>query len=187
MSDPGTIARPYAKAAFDYAVSHQQLSQWESMLQFLALLVTDEQMQRLLNDPKYTDRQLVKLMLDIAGSRLDQAGKNFLNLLASYERLAYLPFIFQQYEILKDAHLKIEEAYVVSAYPLSEELASQLKQSLEKKYQCKIELNVTVDPSVIGGARIRIGDKVIDGTALSKLHLLQNHLNAKERICQSVQ
>jgi F-type H+-transporting ATPase subunit delta len=188
VSDANTLARPYAKAAFEYALEHKQLHPWKDMLQCMALIVLDPLCQKVLHDPTVTNTQALAMILEVGGERFNQEGQNYLRVLASYHRLLVLPFIYQQYEQLMDEHLKVVDVSVISAFPLPAALSEKLKQVLEKKYQCNIELSVTVDSSVIGGALIKLGDKVIDGTVLGKLQSLQNHLiNAKETLCQSAQ
>lgn len=184
MSEPNTIARPYAKAAFEFAVEKQQLEQWSNMLTLLSLIFSDKSIQGLLDDPKVSNQQLVELAVDIAKDQLNEYGNNFLKLLSENNRLGLLPLIHQQFEHLKDEYLKLVEVDVTSAFELSEELQQKLAAALEKKFYCKVKLNTVIDPSVIGGALIRIGDKVIDGTVLSQLTILKNHINTQERLCQ---
>ncbi len=183
MSEANQIARPYAKAAFDYAVDKQQLEQWSVMLQALALVISDAGVQSLLLDPTYNSNDIANLAFDVVGKHLDEYGKNFVKLLAEYDRMEFIPPIHQLFEKLKDEYQKVVEVEVVSAFTLSGELADKLKLALEKRYGCHVKLNAEVDKAVIGGALIKMGDKVIDGTALGKLNLLQNYLNAKERLC----
>lgn len=185
MSNVAAVARPYAKAAFLFALERKELESWRTMLQQVSLVILDPTVQEWLTDPAVTQKNILEVLLDMVGSRLDPYIKNFLRLLVEYHRLGVLPMISQEYELLMDEHLKVVDAEVVSAFPISEALQETLKKALEKKFQSNIQLNVTVDPKVLGGALIKMGDKVIDGTVLRKLHSLQHYLtNAKETLCQ---
>src|SRR5262249_38702386 len=118
MADRLTIARPYARAAFEEARSHELLAPWSEALQVAAQVVKDPRVEELLGDPRVTPEQLAQLVTDIAGSKLDGQGANFVRTLADNHRLAYLPEISTLFDTLKDEALGVADVTVTSAAPL---------------------------------------------------------------------
>jgi len=175
MTERVTTARPYAKAAFEYAREHQQFARWSQVLQVAASVVSDERVQRLLASPLVSPAQLVDLLADIAGassSVLEAESRNFLEALAHNRRLGLLPEIAEVYETLRAQVENIADVEVVSAFPLKAKQRDRLAKALQKRLRCEIRLSVAVDPQLIGGAIVRAGDMVIDGSLRARLDQL---------------
>lgn len=169
MAEPVTVARPYAEAVFKLGRENDDLPNWSRTLEVLDALVQDPQMQACIGDPNVSAQQLESLILGIAGDSVDGAGRNFLQVLIANDRLALLPEIRALYEDLRREHEGILEARIVSAFPLDKPQLEQLVARLEAKYHRRISTQVEVDPQLIGGVRIIIGDKVIDATVRGQL------------------
>lgn len=169
MAEPVTIARPYAEAVFKLAREKNGLAAWSDMLALLDAVVSDPQMQNCINDPKVGAQQVEALVLGIAGERLDGSGRNFVQVLAHGRRLSLLPQIRGLYEDARRSHEGVLEAMIISAMPLSDGQSAHLVGRLEAKYGCKVSARIEVDPQLIGGVKIMVGDKVIDATVRGKL------------------
>ena len=164
-----TVARPYAKAAFEYALQHHALAQWSDMLRYAALVVEDKHVQPLLIHPKVSQEQIAELILEICAKAFDQQGENFIRLLAVEHRLAALPEIVKLYEYYRAEQERVVTAEVTSAFPLDAQAQAQMAEALAKRVQREIKLHCEVDSQLIGGAIIKIGDFVIDGSVRGKL------------------
>lgn len=169
MTEPVTIARPYAEAVFKLARENDDLAGWSGMLAVLEALASDPQMQSCIGDPNVSVQQLEGLILGVAGDSLDGPGRNFVQVLVANDRLALLPEIRALYAGLRREHEGILEAKIVSALPVDDNQLAELVARLEAKYRRKVNADVEVDPRLIGGVRIVIGDKVIDATVRGKL------------------
>jgi F-type H+-transporting ATPase subunit delta len=172
MAEKVTIARPYAKAAFQYARERKAFAQWSDALATASAVVTDAQVAKLLSSPHVTPDQLVELIAGVAGQSLDASGKNFLNTLAQNRRLGLLPEIAAIYEQLRAEIEQIADVDVVSATELSDSQRERLTAALRKRLKREIRLHVSVDPALIGGAIVRSGDLVIDGSLKARLDRL---------------
>jgi F-type H+-transporting ATPase subunit delta len=169
MAEPVTIARPYAEAVFKLAREKNDLANWSGMLAALEALVKDPQTQACIGDPNVSAQQLEALILGVAGDSVDGTGRNFVQALITNDRLALLPEIRALYEGLRREHDGILEARIISALPIDDNQLRDLVARLEAKYRRKVSAEVEVDPQLIGGVRIVIGDKVIDATVRGKL------------------
>jgi len=169
MAELVTIARPYAEAVFKLACEKSNLAGWSDMLALLATVARDPQMQACINNPNLSTQQIENLILGIAGDQLDGAGRNFVQVLAQNGRLEALPQIQILYEGLRHEREGVLDARIISALPLNDEQTKQLVARLETKYQRKISVQVEVDPQLIGGVKIMVGDKVIDATVRGRL------------------
>jgi len=169
MAETVTIARPYAEAAFRLARERSALDRWSQMLQFLEMVVQDESIARGIDAPNLTSRQLENLVLGVCGEQLDGAGRNFVQVLVDNGRLGVVPAIRALYEDLKREQEGILEAQITSAFALDDEQQSRLVRRLESKYQRKVSARVSVDPQLIGGVKVVVGDKVLDATVRGKL------------------
>jgi F-type H+-transporting ATPase subunit delta len=178
MADRLTIARPYARAAFEEARGAERLAQWSEALKVAARVVQDARVKNLLGNPHVTPEQLAQLVIGIAGPDLGEHGANFVRTLADNRRLAYLPEIAAQFDTLKDAAQGVADVTVTSAAALDETLRQKLSQALEKRLKRKVRLHCEVDPHLIGGAILRAGDLVIDGSLSTRLERIAYELTA---------
>ena len=178
MAELTTIARPYAEAAFRIAHDANALPVWSEMLRFLSEVATDPQAAAALDNPKLTAADKAALLLSIAGERLDATGRNFVRVLVDADRVAVLPQIRALFEALKNDADGVAKARIDSAFPLSDAQTAELKAALEKRFGRKIEATVNVDPALGGGARITVGDTVIDGTIEAQLAQMATQLRA---------
>jgi F-type H+-transporting ATPase subunit delta len=172
MAEKATIARPYAKAAFESAHQHNALERWSTVLATASSVVQDERVAGLLSSPRVTPEQLSGLIGEIVGGNLDEQTRNFLATLASNRRLALLPEIASMYEGLRAEAENTADVQVVSAVELNEAQKQRLVSALKKRLQREVRLHVEVDASLIGGAIVRAGDFVIDGSLKARLDRL---------------
>ena len=178
MADKTTIARPYAKAAFEEARGENRLGPWSDSLRVAAAVVTDTRVEALLGNPRVTSRELAQLVIDIAGPQLGDHGANFVRTLAENHRLAYLPEISTLFDQLKDEAEKIVDVTVTSAAPLDDTQRKTLAAALERKLKRGIRMQCHTDPSLIGGAVLQAGDLVIDGSLRTQLNRITYELTA---------
>lgn len=168
MAENVTIARPYADAAFELARGAGALGPWSEALDRLAAVAADPDMQACINDPKLSADQLNTLVLDVAGN-LTAEQQNFVRVLVDNERLQVLPEIRDLFVALKNEHEGVLEAQIASAFPLDDAALAALKADLEARFQAKLNVTVSIDPELIGGVRIAVGDEVIDASVRGKL------------------
>jgi F-type H+-transporting ATPase subunit delta len=178
MADKLTIARPYARAAFEEARGEQRLAPWSESLKVAAQVVQDARVENLLGNPHVTPEQLAQLVIGIAGPDLGEHGADVVRTLADNRRLAYLPEIAAQFDTLKDAAQGVADVTVTSATALDETLQRKLSQALERRLKRKVRLHCAVDPHLIGGAILRAGDLVIDGSLSTRLERIAHELTA---------
>ena len=169
MAEPTTIARPYAEAAFRLARDESALPAWSTMLHFVTGVVADPHMAAALDNPKLATADKEALLLSVCGDKLTALGRNFVRVLVQADRVGLLREIGTLFEALKNAAEGIAKARIDSAFPLSDAQVAELKTALEKHFGKKIDATVHVDPALIGGARITVGDTVIDGTVVAQL------------------
>ena len=169
MAELTTIARPYAEAAFRLARDEKALPAWSAMLQLVASVAADPRMAAALDNPQLTSSDKEVLLLSVCGDKLDPLARNFVRVLVEADRVAVLPQIGALFEALKDAAEGLARARIDSAFALSEAQVTELKTALEAHFGKKIDATVHVDPTLIGGARITVGDTVIDGTVEAQL------------------
>lgn len=177
MAELSTLARPYAKAAFEYALASGDLAGWSKQLGTAAAVAQTETMVKLLSSPALTSEQRAKALLDVCGDALNEKARNFIKVLADNKRLALLPEILALFEQLKANQEKSVDVDVVSAFPLDSDVADRLAQALRGKLQRDVTINASVDSSLLGGVLVRAGDVVIDGSVrgrLAKLALAMN-------------
>lgn len=172
MAELVTLARPYAEGVFKLAREKAALAAWSGMLAFLETVVMDPQVQTCAADPGISRQQLEGLILGVAGDKLDGLGRNFVQVLIENGRLGLLPQIRVLYEALRREHESVLEAKIISAQPLTDEQLRSLVARIEAGYQRKVSPQVEVDPQLIGGVRIVVGDKVIDATVRGRLETM---------------
>jgi len=178
MADKTTIARPYARAAFDEARAENHLGPWSEALQVAAAVVKDPRVESLLGNPRVTSNELAQLLIDIAGPNLGDRGANLVRTLAENHRLAYLPEISALFDELKDEAEKVVDVTVTSAAPLDDTQRKTLAAALERKLNRGIRMQCHTDPSLLGGAVLQAGDLVIDGSLRSQLNRITYELTA---------
>ena len=178
MAELTTIARPYAEAAFRIARDANALPLWSEMLGFLADIAADPRVAAALDNPKLTAADKSALVLSIGGDRLDATSRNFVRVLVDADRVGVLPQIRSLFEALKDDTDGVSKARLDTAFPLTETQVADLEAALEKRFGRKIETTVNVDPTLGGGARITVGDTVIDGTIEAQLAAMAIQLRA---------
>jgi F-type H+-transporting ATPase subunit delta len=178
MADKLTVARPYARAAFAEARGEDRLAPWSQALKVAAQVVKDPRVEGLLDNPRVTASELAELVIGIAGADLGKHGENFVRTLAANRRLAYLPEISAQFEVLKDAAQGVADVTVTSAAALDAAEQKKLAAALEKRLKRKVRLHTEVDPGLIGGAIVRAGDLVIDGSLSTRLERIAYELTA---------
>ena len=178
MADKTTIARPYAKAAFQEAKAANRLGPWSKSLRTAAIVVQDPRVQNLLGNPAVSNAELAKLVIDLAGPQLDEQGRNFVQTLAENRRLAYLPEISTLFDELKDEAEGVIDVTVTSAAPLEKGQREALSAALQRRLKRQVRLHCETDPSLIGGAVLRAGDLVIDGSVRSRLDRIAYELTA---------
>jgi F-type H+-transporting ATPase subunit delta len=178
MADKSTIARPYARAAFKEAKQKNRLADWSRALQVGAAVVQDARVENLLGNPHVTPEELAKLVGDVAGPQLEDLGRNFLQTLAENRRLAYLPEISVIFDELKDLAEGVIDVTVTSAAALDEQQRATLTAALTKKLKREVRLHCETDAKLIGGAILRAGDLVIDGSLRTRLDRIAYELTA---------
>jgi F-type H+-transporting ATPase subunit delta len=179
MAEPATIAQPYAEAAFGIARDENALQAWSDMLRFAATIVSDERVAEALDNPRLDAAAKESLLLSIGGDRFsDGAARNFVRVLVEAERVALLPQIASMFDTLKNEAEATATATIESAFELSETQVAELRSALEKRFGKKIETTVTVNPELIGGARVTVGDAVLDGSVQAKLAAMRAQLRA---------
>ena len=172
MAELITVARPYAQAAFEFASAEQALKDWSEMLSLLAAIADDAAMHELINSPHLTETQLADLFIQVAGENLNDNCANFVRVLASNGRLLLLPEIAALFEIDRRAAEGTVQAELVTAFPASESQQAEVIASLRKRLGREVELSCSTDAELLGGAIIRAGDLVIDGSVRGKLQRL---------------
>ena len=172
MAEIVTIARPYAEAVFRLGKEKGSLAEWSGMLGFMAAVAQDAGMQSCINDPNITPEKLEELFVSVCSGKLDEMGKNLVGELVHNGRLGVLPEISQLYETLKAEEGGVLDAVVTSAYPMPDDQLVGLVKRLEEKFKKKVNATVNVDPSLIGGVKIVIGDDVIDASVHGKLQAM---------------
>lgn len=174
MTNSARFARPYARAAFDYAQEHQQLPLWATMLQTLSSRIQHALIIEILKNPQYSANTRCEVILALGEGVLSDAGQNFVKTLASHQRLFVLPEIYTQFEQLRAAVEKTRRVQVKSAVALSDIHSARLSTALSKKFGCPVELAHELDPSLLGGFVIYAGDHVIDSSIRRQLERLKD-------------
>jgi F-type H+-transporting ATPase subunit delta len=169
MSELSTLARPYAEAVFRMAKEENDLAGWSSRVATLAAIVSDARVAALIADPAISADRVAGLITEVAGADLGERGGNFVKLLAENGRLTVLPEIAAQFETLKANAEGTLEATITSAQELTQAQIDDLVAGLKAKFNRAVNVQVTVDPELIGGAVIAVGDQVIDGSVKGRL------------------
>ncbi len=178
MAELTTLARPYAKAAFEYAQAHQQLAAWSAELGLAAAVSNDDTFQRVLKAPRLTSDEKADAFVEVCGDKLSEHVRNFIRVIAENGRLALLPDIAAQFELYKAEQEKSVDVDVTSAFALSQEQQDKLAKVLSARLGREVRLHAAEDASLMGGVVIRAGDLVIDGSVRGKLAKLAEALKS---------
>lgn len=176
MAQLTTMARPYARAAFETAVQDGALKSWSSMLGLLGGLMLTPKVADFLADPSRNTGEQAQTLIDLCGAELDAKGQNFVLVLAANKRLQLLPEIAAIFEDLKAEHEKTVDVEVISAYAMDAAAQGKLAAALKQRLQRDVKLNTRVDRSLIGGLVVRAGDLVIDDSVRGKLNKLSESI-----------
>jgi len=177
MAESLTIARPYAEAAFKLARELGSLPAWSDALRRLAAVAANPVAHDLIGTPQLSVSQVASLIADAAGE-LSAEQRNFVQVLAENERLSVLPEVAGQFEALRNDFENVVDAQISSAFPLSDAQVAEIVGTLAAKHGRQVKASVTVDPDLIGGVSIRVGDEVTDASVRGKLAQLASALKA---------
>ncbi len=178
MAETATIARPYAKAAFQAARDAKLLPAWSASLSVAAALVGDARIADLLGNPKLSEDQVVGFFDGFKKGADGVHWLNFIRLLAENKRLALLPEIAARFELLRAEYENEVDVVVTSAVPLSDAQKAKLADSLKTRLRRDVRITTALDPALLGGAVIRAGDLVIDGSIKGRLQRLTSDLGS---------
>lgn len=177
MSELTTIARPYAKAAFDFAKEKGALDQWGQMLSFAAEVTKNEDISELLSGSVSAEK-LSEIFISVCGEQFDEFGQNLIKVMAENGRLRAFPDVCTEFLRLKQEHEKQMDVDVISATKLSKKQLSEISVKLEQRLERKVNLNCSVDETLLGGVVIRAGDLVIDNSTRGQLGRLSDALQS---------
>jgi F-type H+-transporting ATPase subunit delta len=178
MAEISTIARPYAVAAYKLGKEQKALAKWSDMLGFATQVANDVKMRAYINDPKVVASDLQATFLKVCGDKLNENAQNLIKVLIEYGRLSILPAITAAFEELKAQDEGTLDAQIIAATKLSATETKDLVKRLEEKFGKKVEATVSVDPEIIGGIKIIVGDTVIDASVKNQLQNLAYTLTA---------
>ena len=176
MAERATIARPYAKAAFEYARDAGAFAVWSQGLKTVTEIVADPRVAALTKNPASTSAEQAELVTAVAGGNLNADMQNFVRVLAENHRLLLLPEISAHYEELRSAVENTVDVEVISAVPLDAAQKEKLSAALSKRLKSQVRMENSVDPALLGGAVVRAGDLVIDGSLKGRLERLGSAL-----------
>jgi len=177
MAERTTLARPYAEAVFSLAKEKNALVAWSELLQMIAVIVTDNAMTAMIDDPDVAREKIVEITADICGESIDEQGVNFIRLLLENDRMSLMPEIDILFDQLKADAEGCIEAHVTTAYALTAKQSNAIAAGLNKKLGREVNVISEVDKSLVGGAVIRAGDLIIDGYVSGYLRELSSQLN----------
>jgi len=173
MAEKSTIARPYAQAIFELANANRQLPRWSEMLRLAAAVAADARVNGLIGNPRVNKEELTDLFLAICGDKLSAEAQNLIRLLFENGRMDVLTEIAGLYEVYRAEAERTVEARVVSAFPVDEAQKQQIAAMLKKRLGREVSLSCVTDKNLLGGAIIRAGDLVIDGSVTGQLAKLK--------------
>lgn len=168
MAELATVARPYAEALFRVAQAGN-LAQWSDLVSELTQIGSNADVQDYARNPKVSESELVATIASLVKSPMTAEANNFLGMVVANGRIELLPEIGAQFQLLKNGAEGAADADITSAFDLSAAQVSDLVATLEKKFSRKLNPTVTVDPSLIGGVRVVVGDEVLDTSVRAKL------------------
>ena len=171
MAEFATIARPYAKELFGLAQEKKQIESWLGELKNLSAVVRQEKVISLIEQPETDTSEKARLLTDLVGLK-DDSLKNFVTVLAEQKRLPILPEVYVQYQDLTLTLNDTKSAVIYSAYELTSAQAAELTEMLKKRFNTELVVTTQVDPKLIGGIRVEVGDQVLDLSIRGKLNAL---------------
>lgn len=172
MASSASVARPYAQAVFELASEQGNPEEWSSALTSLSAVAGDDAFAALLDDPRVSNDQLTGLLTDVVSDGLPDGGENLVRLLVRNGRVEALPDISRQFDLrVADANKSVN-AQVISARELNEDQRNRLSEALEARLGCSVSLEEEVDADLLGGAIVKAGDLVIDGSAAGRIKKL---------------
>jgi len=180
MAEKVTVARPYARAAFEHARERGSFASWSQLLAAGAAVARAPGAEDLCGLPRVGAAELVALMAGVAtaaGAPVGADGLNFLSLLAHNHRLAFLPEIAAHFEALRAEAENTIDVEVTTAMALTPEQRTRLRQALERRFAHQVRLAEAVDPALVGGATVRAGDLIIDGSLKGRLERLEQRIS----------
>ena len=169
MAELTTVARPYAEAAFRAGVDAKDVAGYGEKLRLFGAAAATREASSLLGNPKVSAKEKAELIFSVAGGNVPDALKNLANTLIENQRATLLPFISEHFERLQREHDGVVKALITSAFALSDADTASLVDGLAKKYGKRVEAEVRVDVSLIGGARVQVGDDVIHASVRDTL------------------
>jgi F-type H+-transporting ATPase subunit delta len=178
MAELTTVARPYAEAVFRAAVDAGDVAGFGARLKSLGLVAADRQMSSTLGNPRVSAKEKADLMAAVVGEQLQPVVANLVAMLIENGKTALLPFITEHFERLQREHDSMLKATITSAFALSEADKASLVEALARKYGKRIEAEVRVDESLIGGARVQVGDDVVHASVRDTLEKMKHALTA---------
>ncbi|PAJ75920.1 F0F1 ATP synthase subunit delta [Pseudoalteromonas sp. NBT06-2] len=176
MSELTTIARPYAKAAFEFAVDKNAVADWNNMLEFAAQVANNQQVLSYVSS-KASEEQ-AEIFISVCAEQINEYGQNLIKVLAENGRLVALPAVAELFTAFKAEYDKEIDVDIVSATELAASQQDALVSALEKRFSRKIKLNCSVDETLVGGLIVKAGDNVIDGSIRGKLNRLATTLQS---------
>jgi F-type H+-transporting ATPase subunit delta len=178
MAELSTVARPYAEALFAAAKSAGSLDRWVGLADEFGALVRHPQVAELVANPRLDSQQVFDVLTGLLKSPLPPEGQNFLQLLIDNDRLAALPEIARQFRALKNAAEGVADCLIESAFALDDAQTNELVSKLATKFGLKLRPEVRVEPALIGGVRVTVGDHVLDTSVRTRLAQMQAALVA---------
>ena len=178
MAELATIARPYAEAAFALAREGGALPKWADTMATLAAVSADAKVSAAVDNPKLSVAQKQSMFATLLGDKLDAGTTSFINVLLEADRVKLLPQINEHFQSLKRDNDNVARATIVSAFPLTEQQRDELKGALAKRYGRQIDAVEEVDATLLGGAKIIVGDQVIDRTVIGQLNKMSRQIKA---------
>jgi len=178
MAELTTLARPYAKAAFETAQAQNELGAWSHMLAITAMVAQNEQVKALLSHPSIKDDVKAQAFIDVCGEFLSETGKNFVRLLAENKRLSLFPEISVLFEELKAQQESTVQVTVETAFELTPEQRDNLIERLHAKLQRSVNMDTVINKSLLGGVIIRAEDLVIDASVRGRIAKLAEALHS---------
>ncbi len=176
MSEHPSLARPYAQAVFEIAREDGDFQAWSDILARMAALIANADIRKLARNPRVERTQLVQLIEDLCGDQLFPRAKSFLSVIVQNRREFTLPNIASQFEAMRAEEEGKIDAELVTARPVTEPQRLQIEQSLSRRLGREVNLQITEDQGLIGGAVLRAGDMVIDASVKGRLATLATHL-----------